>query len=94
MQAHKFKRNLIALAVVGAFGIGAITAERAGMFKDAAAEATSPATVAVELAAAVACLKVPARSAVTAPMPNAPTTASAMRVRLNLYVCIECLLVE
>ncbi len=30
MQANKFKRSLIALAVVGAFGVGAVTAERAG----------------------------------------------------------------
>jgi serine protease Do len=47
MQTHKFKRTLIALAVVGAFGIGAVTAERAGTFKRAAAEANPPTTVAV-----------------------------------------------
>jgi serine protease Do len=47
MQAKNFKRSLIALAVVGAFGIGAVTAERAGTFKQAAAAANQPATVAV-----------------------------------------------
>jgi serine protease Do len=47
MQTYKFKRTLIALAVVGAFGIGAITAERAGTFRQAAAAANPPATVAV-----------------------------------------------
>ena len=47
MQTYKFKRTLIALAVVGAFGIGAVTAERAGTFKQAVAEANPPATVAV-----------------------------------------------
>ncbi|HUO90707.1 MAG TPA: Do family serine endopeptidase [Rhizomicrobium sp.] len=46
MQANKFRRSLIALAVVGAFGIGAVTAERAGTFKQATAAAGSPATVA------------------------------------------------
>src|ERR1700752_4184439 len=47
MQTSKFKRTLIALAVVGAFGIGAVTAERAGTFRQATAAANQPATVAV-----------------------------------------------
>jgi serine protease Do len=46
MQANNFKRSVIALAVVGAFGIGAVTAERAGTF-NAAIAANTPATVAV-----------------------------------------------
>jgi serine protease Do len=46
MQANKFKRSLIALAVLGAFGVGAVTAERAGTFRQATA-ANPPATVAV-----------------------------------------------
>ena len=46
MQTNNFKRSLIALAVVGAFGIGAVTAERAGTFRQAAA-ANPPAVVAV-----------------------------------------------
>jgi len=47
MQANKFKRSLIALAVLGAFGIGALTAERVGTLKQAAAAANQPTTVAV-----------------------------------------------
>jgi serine protease Do len=47
MQTNNFRRSLIALAVVGAFGIGAVTAERAGTFKQATAAANQPATVAV-----------------------------------------------
>jgi len=45
MQVNKFKRSLIALAVVGAFGVGAVTAERAATFKSATA-ATQPSVVA------------------------------------------------
>jgi serine protease Do len=55
MQANKFKRSLIALAVVGAFGVGAVTAERAGTFRQATA-ASQPAVVAVAPAAASAAL--------------------------------------
>jgi serine protease Do len=51
MQTNKFKRTLIALAVVGAFGIGAVTAERAGTFRQATAAANPPATVSVASAA-------------------------------------------
>jgi hypothetical protein len=38
--------------------------------------------------AAVAGLIVAARSAVTAPTAKAPSTASAIRLRLNLFACI------
>jgi len=55
MQANKFKRSVIALAVVGAFGIGAVTAERAGTFKPATA-ANAPVTVAVAPATTSAAL--------------------------------------
>ena len=56
MQANKFKRSLIALAVVGAFGIGAVTAERAGTFRQATAAANQPATVAVASTTSAAAL--------------------------------------
>jgi serine protease Do len=46
MKANGFKRSVIALAVLGAFGVGAVTAERAGTFKQASA-ANAPATIAV-----------------------------------------------
>jgi len=42
MQANTFKRSLVAMAVVGAFAVGAVTAERAAMVKPAGA-ATQPA---------------------------------------------------
>ena len=53
MQAYKFKRSLIALAVLGAFGVGAVTAERAAMFKPATA-ASQPAAAAVPAAVSAA----------------------------------------
>ena len=55
MQANNFKRSLIALTVVGAFGVGAVTAERAGTFKLATA-ANQPAVVAVAPSATSAAL--------------------------------------
>ena len=39
--------------------------------------------------AAPAGLIVAVRSAITVPAPNAPTTASAMALRLNVFTCIE-----
>ncbi len=56
MQANKFKRSLIALAVLGAFGIGAVTAERAGTFRQATAASQPAAVVAVAPAASSAAL--------------------------------------
>ena len=45
MLANKFKQSLVALAVVGAFGVGAVTAERAVTIKSAGAAQPVAATV-------------------------------------------------
>ena len=55
MQANKFKKSLIALAVLGAFGVGAVTAERAVTIRPATA-GTQPVAVAVAPATAGAAL--------------------------------------
>ena len=55
MQANKFKRSAVALAVAGAFGVGAVAAERAGTFRQATA-ASQPAVVAVASTATSAAL--------------------------------------
>lgn len=55
MQASTFKRSLVALAVVGAFATGAITAERVASIKPAGATPT-PATAASTVNAPVAAL--------------------------------------
>jgi serine protease Do len=53
MQAYRFKRSLIAVAVVGAFAVGAVTAERAATIRSAGAAAQpAAATVAPSLLAA------------------------------------------
>ena len=49
MQANTFKRSLVAMAVVGAFAVGAVTAERAAMVRPAGA-ATQPAATTVTAA--------------------------------------------
>jgi len=52
MQVNTFKRSLVALAIVGAFGVGAVTAERAATIKPAGA-ATQPATAIADSAVAL-----------------------------------------
>jgi serine protease Do len=49
MQANRFKRSVLAIAVVGAFAVGAVTAGRSGIFNAAAAaqQTAQPAAAAV-----------------------------------------------
>jgi serine protease Do len=56
MQANKFKRSLVAVAVVGAFATGVVVADRVGMMSAhaAAGAANAPAAVAVAPSAAAA----------------------------------------